>query len=279
MIRRHTDPAHFYLITQPDHAQLSGQLARHLGNDRFAAIDDTTITAISMHDAGWPLHDDTPTLNPEGLPRDVFESNRQIALPVWTASADRAEAVHPYAGLLVSLHGLALSVFATSHAPSDRESFDLANLQSKFAVNQFQHHEVERQERLREHVGLRTDLPLTFGLANVGVDPAEDLLRHHFRLLQAMDMLSLAICCTAPPAPTTQDVHPQPGRAPVRLVLSRPQPDLLLVDPWPFDQPRLTFNVPARRVAAHAYGSEAAFQTVYRDAPRDMLSLIVAARL
>lgn len=277
MIRRHTDPAHFHLITQPDHAHLSGQLARRLGNDRFAPVDETVATAIAMHDAGWPLHDDAPTLNSLHQPRDVFESTREIALPVWTASADRAQAVHPYAGLLVSLHGLALSVFATSQAERKHETFDLAHVKAKFAVNQFQHHEFERQERIRKQIGMRTDLPLTFGLAAAGIDPAEDLLRSNFRLLQAMDMLSLAICCTQPPAPVTQDVHPRPGQSPVRLSLTRKEADLLLVDPWPFDRPRLTFEVPARRLAAHAYEYEETFQAVYAAAPTEMLSLTLAA--
>jgi hypothetical protein len=45
---------------------------------------------IELHDCGWPLHDERPTLNEAGLPLDVFESPRAIALEVWQASAERA---------------------------------------------------------------------------------------------------------------------------------------------------------------------------------------------
>src|SRR3954471_11078985 len=98
MIRRHTTPTTTHLITQSDHAHLSGQLAQHFGNADFTPPDPTTIQAISLHDAGWPPHDDNPTLNHHHPPRDVFESTHEIALPVWTTSSDRAQSHHPYAG-------------------------------------------------------------------------------------------------------------------------------------------------------------------------------------
>jgi hypothetical protein len=171
---------------------------------------------------------------------------------------------------------LNLSVYATGQAPGKHESFDLGRMKTKFAVNQFQHQEVERQEGLRKNLGMRTNLPLMYGLAAEHSDPAEDLLRFRFRLLQAMDMLSLAICCTKPPAATTQDVHPRAGEGPLRLSLDRRAADLLVVDPWPFNVGRMTFKVPARRVPGRVYGSEAEFRGVYAGAAVEELSLTMA---
>ena len=58
MIRHHLGDD-FVLITQHDHAQLSGRLARHVGNSLFSAPTpfQETVDGIALHDCGWPLHD------------------------------------------------------------------------------------------------------------------------------------------------------------------------------------------------------------------------------
>src|SRR3954468_19866924 len=118
MIRRQVGNE-WFLIAQNDHAILAGEFAQHWGNERFVkpAPLEETLRGVAMHDAGWPLHDEEPTLNGQGEPIDVFESTRPIALKVWRASGDRAQAADAYAGLLVSMHSLALSLYATSPSP------------------------------------------------------------------------------------------------------------------------------------------------------------------
>ena len=65
---RHRQGSDFLLITQDDHARLSGRFAEHLGNDRFARPEPRpqTLRGIALHDCGWPLHDRRPTLNRTG---------------------------------------------------------------------------------------------------------------------------------------------------------------------------------------------------------------------
>lgn len=212
MIRREAGNE-FILITQNDHAILAAELAGHFGNSRFAAPRrrESVLSGVRLHDAGWPLHDDEPTLNPSHQPLDVFETPRPIALKVWCASAERAAAADTYGGLLASLHSLALSIYATTHAPHQHEKFDISQMHERFEVNKFQHREVERQEQLRRRLGLRTDLPLKHGLAEPNASPEDDQVMFDFRLLQAMDLISLCLCCTKPPAEQTQDVFKQPG--------------------------------------------------------------------
>src|SRR3954471_21700194 len=125
MIRRDVGDA-FLLIAQHDHAHMAAQLAEVFGNEQFAEPDpfDQAVLGVALHDCGWPLHDDQPTLNAQGLPLDVFESPARIAIKVWTTSADRAAARDPYAGLLTSLHVLSLSVFATTQTSFEHEKFD-----------------------------------------------------------------------------------------------------------------------------------------------------------
>src|SRR5438105_10759875 len=42
-----------WLITQPAHAALAGEIAAQLDPAVFPGIDDSTLRAISLHDAGW----------------------------------------------------------------------------------------------------------------------------------------------------------------------------------------------------------------------------------
>src|SRR2546421_10285790 len=110
MIRRRVGDE-FWLITQHDHALVSGKLAEHFGNDQFQlpAPRESVILGTSLHDCGWPVHDEAPTLNTLGEPRDVFETTPQIGLTTWPESSRRATERDSYAGLLVSLHNLSLS--------------------------------------------------------------------------------------------------------------------------------------------------------------------------
>lgn len=279
MIRREVD-GEFFLITQNDHALLSGWLAGHVGNDRFAPPDprQPALTGIAMHDAGWPLHDDEPTLNPRHLPTDVFETPRQIALNIWSASADRAAAVDPYSGLLASLHGLSLSVLATASEQNQPEKFEPSDLLAQFALNKFQHRQIELQETLRRRIGLRTDLPLKHGLAQPGVDKAEDRLLHNFRLLQALDLISLAICCTQPPVHVMDNVLPRPGDKPIQMKMQRQGNDLIL-NPWPFNREKLFYNIPFRRIPARTYRDESELRLLYRAADVEFLKFQIAARI
>jgi hypothetical protein len=263
MIRRDAGNAYF-LIAQDDHAKLAAELARHFGNGRFARPDpwQDVIDAVAMHDAGWPLHDDAPTLNPAGLPIDVFESTRAIAFKVWHASADRARVAGPYTDLLVSLHNLSLSVIATTHSAGNHEKFNVSKMTEQFELNKFQHREIERQEKLRKELGMSTDRPLKFGLAFAGSDETEDKLLFNFRLLQAMDMCSLALCCTSPPAPRTNDVLVRVGGETVQLSLKREGNDLR-VEPWPFESEGIEVEIPFKRIRKEPFKNEEEFRGMY----------------
>jgi hypothetical protein len=277
MIRRQAGDE-FFLIAQHDHAILSGRLAERFGNAKFARPTpwESVIMAVRMHDCGWPLHDDEPTLNGRGLPLDVFESPRSVTLKVWAASAERAEGIDPYAGLLVSLHSLSLSILATSADTVNQEKINAAQLSERFELNKFQHREVERQEHLRRRLGLRTDLPLTHGLAEPHESDEDDQLVFNFRLLQAMDLLSLCLCCTQPPVDKSQEVFATPAGKAVHLKMHRDGEGTLIVDPWPFDVARIELSVPLRRVPGRVYRDQADFLNAFGMARVDELPVVVA---
>ncbi len=266
MIRRE-DEGGFLLITQHDHALISGELAEQFGNEYFATPTplESVLKGIRLHDCGWPLHDDQPTRNKEGLPLDVFETPREIALKVWSAGVEKAIADDPYAGLLVSLHVLNLSVFASTLAGFDEKP-------GQFAVAKFQQREIERQEHLRLKLGLRSEKGQHHsGPPQEGAQKSEDQLNFNFRLLQAMDALSLAACCTKPPSRQTQDLFPEAGAAPIRLNLSRDGKDVI-VDPWPFGPAQIDLMIPVCRIENKNYDSDEALRETVNAGSNEVLS-------
>jgi len=270
---RHSHGDDFLLITQHHHALLSGQLAMRFGAEQFARPEpfDSVMKGISQHDCGWPLHDDEePTLNADHLPLHVFEAPIMLATRVWLASALLADKLlDPYSALLVSLHVLHLSLIAQEHAARHTPH-------ELFEVNKFQHRQIELQEKLRNKLGLRIDLPLHHGVAAPGASAEEDRLLFNLRLLQAMDRLSLAVCCSEELFRAI-DLLPAPGGVPMALRVSRPAPFAVRLDPWPFHAPRIELEVPCRRVPAKRYDDEAQFRQVYFKAPCNTVMVSVCA--
>jgi hypothetical protein len=258
----------FLLIAQNDHAVFSGALAAHLGNERFAPPSPflPTVQGIALHDSGWPLHDDAPTLDERGLPRDVFDTPIDIATTVFNASVDRAIAAHPWSGLLVSQHVLRLS--SLPHR-GDGEG------RVVFAINKFQHRQIEVQESLRAGLGMRTDLPLTLGLARPGIDEEEDEFLVAAGWMRAMDTISLQLCCDQPMFDSIDQIFPRPGSPPVTLRIALAEPFVLTVDPWPFDAGELAMQMPCRRVSAAPFAGVEAFREAYAAAAVEQISMRV----
>jgi hypothetical protein len=227
---------------------------------------------VKLHDCGWPIHDDAPTLNHEGLPLDVFESPPAVAFAVWTASVERAIAKDPYAGLLVSLHVLSLSVMATE-AARGAARFDIDS-RDRFAIIKFQQRELERQEDLRQRLGLRSEKATHKAVAREHRQESEHQLQFNFAMLQVMDQISLAACCTEPPVKQSRDLPVAPGGEKVKLAIARAENDVI-VEPWPFSQERVDLMIPATHVPGRAYRNEKELREVIAGAPAEIVSCVV----
>jgi Protein of unknown function (DUF3891) len=267
MIRRHGD-CDFFLIDQVRHAALSAALGRWVGNQRFAAPLPLRpfLSGIELHDSGWALHDRHPTVNAQGWPTNVFETPLQLEMEIRSLCTDLAIRADLYAGLLVSLHGLALSRYAKPGQDAPHELF---------VLNKFQHRQVEIQEDLRRQLNMRTDLPLHFGLAEPGRSAEEDLLSCNFHLLQLLDVLSLNICLDKTTFSSLDEVPPAPGLRPVTVRMSRPEPGIWTVDPWPFARPQIPVQVVGRRVPLTTYADDESLRRVFATAPEVRLTAIL----
>lgn len=270
MIRRRWGK-HFRLFNQQDHARLSGWFAERLAPP-YGELPREVILATALHDEGWPEHDGRPTLNAVGEPRSFLETTPEIGLPTWTRSAERAAAADPYAGLLVALHSMWLGNLAAK-ATDDSETFDLSSRRVQFELLQFQHHMAELQATLRGRLGLRTDRPLLHGLAHGWSDPQEERLRCHFHLLQALDKLSLDVCCETVLNPTIEPVERGCGGPTESWKVQRPTARRLTLTPWPFVEPTLDAAVPYRAVPARTYLAPEDLHDALEDAPVETLNV------
>jgi len=276
MIRR-SSGSDFLLITQVDHAALSGFLAAHLGNDLFAAPTAEVIAAIAAHDAGWPLHDDRPTLNAAGIPLHVFETPPSLSTQIWSASVDQAIKISPYSALLVSLHQLNLSDFVIRRSTEAKPGTAGFTPRDVFDLNKFQHRQIELQETFRKQSGLRTDIPLTLGLARPGTNQAEDRLRCDFRWLVLCDSLSLELCCGKPVFPAIPDVLPSPSGKPLQIQIDRVTDETIVLNPWPFNAPIISTDVPFRRLRDRPFLNKEALQAALENAMTEKLCVELRA--
>ncbi|HWR34897.1 MAG TPA: DUF3891 family protein [Clostridia bacterium] len=184
----------YWLITQPDHATLSGRLAASFAPEQFPDLSPEVVHCIGLHDAGWEPFDgvlpspQTPSLGADGKPLTFTEMKPKTFLTAWSGSVARAVALTPLGGAMVSQHFCWLAKHRLRNPEDSPE--DVQHIQ------QFVETEKHRQRSLAEQGATH--------------EPVSRLLE----ILQFCDLLSLYICCGA-----TDDVEfPQDfGRGPVRL--------------------------------------------------------------
>lgn len=95
----------WYLVTQPDHAALAGELVRHW---TFAGLpsnsDPEFLAAVAAHDAGWRQVDATPHFRPDGAPVGFLEWPLGEAVSIWRRSIAEAAALGTTARYVVGRH-------------------------------------------------------------------------------------------------------------------------------------------------------------------------------
>lgn len=174
LARYHATAHEYRLVTQPDHAKLSGALAAALDRERLPYITGEVIAGIAAHDSGWLALDGAaprpilPPYEPDGRLRSFLNTPPDLFLNAWTASIQHSEQIGPTAGTMVSQHFERLAQFRLERQEDSAE--DVARLRS-FLVQ-----ESSRRERLRK-----------------GTDSKYS--EERLILLQVCDVVSLYWCC------------------------------------------------------------------------------------
>jgi Protein of unknown function (DUF3891) len=176
MIIRETNDS-FIMIKQHDHAFLSGEIVKHFDASllRSNAFRDEHLYASYQHDRSWIGLDKAPVWN-DAVHRPFTFSDYPLVpkLVFYERGLDEVSDVHPYSGLLCSLHFC--SFFSNTSDPDCLRFLEEENLRQK---------------------ALRKQLP--------ALD--EDLLQEHFTLLQFSDDFSLFMCLNRPGV-AKEEEHP-----------------------------------------------------------------------
>jgi len=95
----------WWLIAQPDHAALAGDLAAAISVPTIPQLDAEVLQAISLHDQGWSQLDARiPGAGPGQRPQSFFEVEPPNILRAWRGSIEAGERASPIGGILVSEH-------------------------------------------------------------------------------------------------------------------------------------------------------------------------------
>ena len=193
-----------WLVTQPDHAQVTGYLAAHWGNDEFvrpgyfASAPDPerlraeTVMAVAQHDNGWWEWEATPELAAaDGFPSGLAEvlKNQQEGIRRWRVGLSHFHHA-PYANLLISHHAYWLYTATTSTDPDPAFTHPLfwkGSPEKLYPGNREEAldfiAEIEELQQQRVEV-LRKDAAVASWIEPEHLHP-------HARLLQLLDGLSL----------------------------------------------------------------------------------------
>lgn len=223
------------LISQVEHARLSGMLAAAWGRPPFAPLEprDEVVAAVRHHDDGWSAWEVAPKVDPQsGSPLDFTEMPLADSLAIWRDSIAAAETIGPLPAYMVSGHFSALVRRFSSRWHSDPASAALA------------HGFLDQQTQRQTH---------WLDLSSGGRD--RDAHRATFdravAWLQTFDALSLWFCCAARSEP--EKVEPPGGPAlTLRPAASAYQ---IEVSPWPFVESRVELTAVGRAIAVAHYAS------------------------
>ena len=107
-----------WLITQPDHASLAGDIAARLQGPWFPAMDEPVLRGISLHDQGWAAFDQR-ALVASNTPRSFVDESPATFVEAWTGSIEDCAAVAPIAGMIASKHFCRLASLRCDHVRDD----------------------------------------------------------------------------------------------------------------------------------------------------------------
>jgi hypothetical protein len=200
-----------WLIPQPAHAALSGDIAAQLDPKYFPGLTQQVIQAIALHDAGWGMPDAAAIQESRSSsknapsPRSFIKFHPSEMINIWTFSIDTAQKISAIGGYIVSQHFVRIARQQSGQYDSKNAVF--------FA--RFDEQEGRRQEKLLKKAGIT-------------VADAEPLVT----ALQFCDLLSLYICCGV----LDDVIFPQKldGR---EITLRRNGPTQCTLDPFPIAEP------------------------------------------
>src|SRR5262249_5555310 len=95
-----------WLITQPSHAALAGELAANISPPEFPLADAQILQAIALHDAGWGIPDAQALVKSRSVhphqPQSFIAAGAAQFAEAWKSSIETCQSVSPAGGYIVS---------------------------------------------------------------------------------------------------------------------------------------------------------------------------------
>lgn len=222
------DSSAWWLIAQPDHAALAGNLAARFRPADFPLLDSNAVRAITLHDSGWAALDgggeagggtgESPQLlrGHSGRPLSFLDAPVRVFMPAWTDSIRCAEeSAGAIGGLMVSGHFRRLAQHRVNAVQDTPENAARLHEFLK-AEGREDERRLARQGRSQKEVGSLVDL------------------------LQFCDLLSLYLCCGSRASVQF------PQLLGTRPTVLRRDGERCVLEPSPFHE-QVSLGVPARR--------------------------------
>ena len=166
-----------WLITQPSHASLAGELAANISSPQFPMPDIPILQAIALHDAGWGIPDAQAIMRSRSVQQQAPESFIATSVAqfvaAWEKSIETCQHISSAGGYIVSRHFWRLADHRVKSSEGDSKP-------DRQKLERFLKNEDQRQKKL----AARQEL---------SIEQLEQLTD----LLQFCDLLSLYLCCGA----------------------------------------------------------------------------------
>lgn len=252
------------ITRQIDHAAVSGELARHWGNEIFARPHhaDSVDIACTWHDEAWRYLDEASPLNSETKrPHTFMDMPLDVILPAYLDGADRVGERDPYAGFLTMMHyqGFFNQRFGLDPSLPTRDGTDEETLVANFMA---------RAEMVRGILRAKAAQTQRININEAHYPPTA----HAYLILQVVDVISLFLCVDPtrdwPLGHTQQTI----GGERTPIIMKSLGAHRLQVEPWPFVSPKeIEIQFPIRRIPDRDYDSSVQIQTVLHDAREESL--------
>ena len=260
MIVRDTDKG-WQVVTQPHHADLSGQLCRAWGSNGLVSPRPADSVAIASvrHDDGWAVWERAPGLDPEtGAPRNFLNVQVLLHLDFYRAGISAITDEDPYAGLLASMHGAGIYRERYGAQPGLKLTFQEAV-----------------QERVDAFVA-EQEASFPERIAGLGVSDEERWVNYKF--LQLFDRLSLYFCMKDLDNGEADELAPIPvdyDGGEVTLQMEPRGPWHIRLDPYPFAESPSTFTLERRVLPKTSWAGDAEFRAELFDTATEVTQITV----
>lgn len=250
-----------FVIEQPDHARMSGQLSEAFGNDAFGApVPHELLTYIvAHHDEGWESVDALREQSLDtGLPHHLTQTPLPYLVKTSKASPEFNEAHHAFCGLLSSMHTYGL--FNGRYGMSDFIFIDKISDDAKQDVTDMLNTELERQERLKKELSANEE-------SAAWVE--EDALMNNYKLLQFFDTLSLYFHMTHTEGRgEAKFLHVPDGKGIDHTLTINPTDDgAYALSPYPFKDDSVEVTVEGRYLTSQPQGTD--FKSIFDNTSKE----------